>query len=34
MADSTLQKDLGIKKTLYASLGIEEYWVIDIAKKN
>ncbi len=34
IADSTLQKDLGTKKTLYASSGIEEYWVIDIAKKN
>ncbi|NEP43916.1 MAG: Uma2 family endonuclease, partial [Okeania sp. SIO2H7] len=34
IADSTLQKDLGTKKTLYANSGIEEYWVIDVAKKN
>ncbi len=28
---STLKNDLGFKKALYASAGIPEYWVIDIA---
>jgi Uma2 family endonuclease len=30
ISDSTLAKDLGIKKDLYASVGIEEYWVINL----
>ncbi len=30
VADSTLAKDLGIKKDLYASVGIAEYWVINL----
>jgi Uma2 family endonuclease len=30
VSDSTLGKDLGAKATLYASIGIVEYWVIDI----
>jgi Uma2 family endonuclease len=30
VSDSTLTKDLGIKKDLYASVGIEEYWVINL----
>ncbi|MDJ0556909.1 MAG: Uma2 family endonuclease [Microcoleaceae cyanobacterium MO_207.B10] len=34
IADSTLQKDLGMKKTLYANAEIQEYWVIDIAQKS
>ena len=31
IADSTLAKDLGVKKALYANAGIPEYWVIDIS---
>jgi Uma2 family endonuclease len=30
ISDSTLAKDLGIKKDLYASAGIVEYWVINL----
>lgn len=30
IADTTLKKDLGVKKNLYARVGIAEYWVIDI----
>jgi Uma2 family endonuclease len=30
ISDSTLTKDLGIKKDLYASVGIAEYWVINL----
>jgi Uma2 family endonuclease len=30
ISDSTLAKDLGIKKDLYASVGIAEYWVINL----
>lgn len=30
ISDSTLAKDLGIKKDLYASVGIVEYWVISL----
>ena len=30
ISDSTLAKDLGIKKDLYASAGIAEYWVINL----
>ncbi len=30
IANSTLAKDLGIKKDLYADAGIEEYWVINL----
>jgi hypothetical protein len=33
IADSTLNKDLGLKKALYASAGIPEYWVIDVKAK-
>ncbi len=33
IADSTLSKDLGIKKTIYASANIQEYWVIDLKSK-
>jgi Uma2 family endonuclease len=29
IADSSLAKDLGIKRDLYARFGIREYWVID-----
>jgi Uma2 family endonuclease len=30
ISDSTLAKDLGFKKDLYASAGIIEYWVMDL----
>lgn len=30
IADSTLKKDLNLKKVLYASVGIAEYWVINL----
>lgn len=33
IADSTLTKDLGIKKTIHASANIREYWVIDVNSK-
>ena len=33
IADSTLSKDLGIKKEIYASAGIREYWVIDLVNQ-
>ena len=31
IADTTLNKDLGIKKKVYAQAGIAEYWVIDLS---
>jgi Uma2 family endonuclease len=31
IADTTLAKDLGIKKKAYAQAGIVEYWVIDLS---
>jgi Uma2 family endonuclease len=31
IADTTLKKDLGIKKQIYAQAGIAEYWVIDLS---
>jgi Uma2 family endonuclease len=30
ISDSTLTKDLTIKRDLYASVGIEEYWVVNL----
>ena len=33
IADSTLSKDLGIKKTIYARANIQEYWVIALKSK-
>ncbi|ACB53618.1 hypothetical protein cce_4270 [Crocosphaera subtropica ATCC 51142] len=33
IADSTLSKDLGIKKTIYANAHIQEYWVIALTLK-
>jgi Uma2 family endonuclease len=32
VASSTLAKDLGLKKDLYADAGIEEYWVINLSE--
>ncbi len=32
IANSTLIKDLGVKKELYAAAGIAEYWVMDLQK--
>lgn len=31
-ANTTLNKDLGIKKEIYAEVGIMEYWVVDLKK--
>ena len=31
IADTSLDKDLGIKKRVYAQAGIPEYWVIDVS---
>ena len=33
ISDSTLSKDLGIKKRIYANANIKEYWVIDLNYK-
>ena len=33
IADTSLSKDLGIKKTIYANANIQEYWVIDLNSK-
>jgi Uma2 family endonuclease len=33
IADETLALDLGQKARLYASVGIAEYWVLDVAGK-
>lgn len=33
VADTTLPYDLGIKRKLYAKAEIQEYWVIDIVKR-
>lgn len=33
VADSTLEYDLTLKKTLYAEAGIPEYWVVDVKEK-
>lgn len=30
VSDSTLDSDLSFKRTLYASVGIPEYWVVDV----
>lgn len=29
-SDTTLAKDLGVKKQVYAEAGIQEYWVVDL----
>jgi Uma2 family endonuclease len=33
ISDRTLNKDLGVKKKVYAGAGIREYWVIDLNSK-
>lgn len=33
VADSTLEYDLTVKKSLYAEAGIPEYWVVDVKEK-
>jgi Uma2 family endonuclease len=32
VSNSTLVKDLGLKKDIYAAAGISEYWVMDLAR--
>lgn len=33
VADTTLGDDLGVKADLYARHGVQEYWVVDIARR-
>ncbi len=33
VSDSTLTKDLDIKRKMYAAVGIQEYWIIDVKNK-
>jgi len=33
ISDSTLAKDLQLKSTIYAAAGIEEYWILNLQKK-
>jgi Uma2 family endonuclease len=33
VSGSTLRKDRGLKRELYAESGVPEYWIIDVAKK-
>jgi Uma2 family endonuclease len=33
VADSSLEKDRGIKLSLYAAAGIPEYWIVNIAER-
>ncbi len=33
ISQSTLAKDLGVKRKLYAGVGIREYWVIDLQSR-
>lgn len=32
ISDSSLTKDLELKKSIYAAAGIQEYWVLDLTK--
>jgi Uma2 family endonuclease len=33
VADSSRERDLGAKRTLYAAAGIAEYWVVDVPQR-
>jgi Uma2 family endonuclease len=33
VADSSIRTDLGLKARLYASAGVAEYWVVDLARR-
>lgn len=33
ISESSLTKDLGQKKPIYAIAGIEEYWILDLKKR-
>ncbi|MEM0986233.1 MAG: Uma2 family endonuclease [Pseudomonadota bacterium] len=33
VADTTVRDDLGVKAALYARYGVQEYWVVDIARR-
>lgn len=33
VSDSSLAKDLDLKKQIYASAGIQEYWIVDLQSK-
>ena len=33
VSDTTLQRDLTVKTTLYAAAGITDYWVVDVASQ-
>ena len=33
VADSSRAKDLGVKARLYAEMGVPDYWVVDLARR-
>ncbi len=33
VAEASLRKDLGVKATVYARAGVEEYWVVDLSTR-